>query len=50
MAEYVRSSTIQGQNWIDPYVNDVDVDPDDHDTYATGFLGKGNVYHSLDGG
>ncbi|MBW2004658.1 MAG: hypothetical protein JRI72_08600, partial [Deltaproteobacteria bacterium] len=47
-----RSSTEQGQNWIDPYVNDIAVDPDDLNTVyaATGYLGKGNVYRSLDGG
>ncbi|MGA1843846.1 MAG: Ig-like domain-containing protein, partial [bacterium] len=49
-----RSSapTMSGQNWIDPYVNDVAVDPDSFNTVyaATGYLGKGNVYRSLDGG
>ena len=47
-----RSSTIQGQNWIDPYVNDLAVDPDDANTIyaATGYLGKGHLYRSLDGG
>ncbi len=47
-----RSSTIQGQNWIDPYVNDIVVDPDNKNTLyaATGYLGTGNVYRSLDGG
>jgi hypothetical protein len=47
-----RSSTIQGQNWIDPYVNDIAVDPDNSNTIyaATGYLGSGNVYRSLDGG
>jgi len=47
-----RSSTEQGQNWIDPYVNDISVDPDDINTVyaATGYLGKGNIYRSLDGG
>ncbi|QTA83645.1 Invasin domain-containing protein [Desulfonema limicola] len=47
-----RSSSIQGQNWIDPYINDIDVDPDDlNKVYtATGFLGKGNLFRSLDGG
>lgn len=47
-----RSSTIQGQNWLDPYVNDIDVDPDDPNVVyaATGYLGRGNVYRSLDGG
>ncbi len=47
-----RSSTIQGQNWIDPYVNDVAVDPDNPSTVyaATGYQGGGNLYRSLDGG
>jgi hypothetical protein len=47
-----RSSTEQGQNWIDPYVNDISIDPDDINTVyaATGYLGKGNIYRSLDGG
>jgi hypothetical protein len=47
-----RSSTIQGQNWLDPYVNDIDVDPDNPNVVyaATGYLGRGNVYRSLDGG
>ncbi|GAH80642.1 unnamed protein product, partial [marine sediment metagenome] len=47
-----RSSTIPGQNWIDPYVNDIVVDPDDANTVyaATGYLGSGNVYRSVDGG
>jgi len=47
-----RSSTIQGQNWIDPYINDLTVDPDYPDTIyaATGYSGTGNLYRSLDGG
>ncbi|MDM8516649.1 invasin domain 3-containing protein [Desulfobacterales bacterium HSG16] len=47
-----RSSQHAGQNWIDPYVNDISVDPDNSNTIyaATGYLGKGNVYQSLDGG
>lgn len=47
-----RSSTIQGQNWIQPYVNDISVDPDNYDAVyaATGFLGEGHVYRSVDGG
>ncbi|OQX28371.1 MAG: hypothetical protein BWK80_00325, partial [Desulfobacteraceae bacterium IS3] len=47
-----RSSSIQGQNWISPYINDVAADPDNPNVvYAgTGFLGKGNVYRSLNGG
>lgn len=45
----------QGQNWIDPYIKGhsaICVDPDDHNTVyvGTGYLGKGNVYRSLDGG
>jgi len=51
-ANISRSSTIQGQNWIDPYVNDIDIDPDNPNTIyaATGYLGKGNIYRSRDGG
>ena len=47
-----RSSTIGAQNWIAPYVNDVMVDPDDPNVIyaATGYLGSGNIYRSLDGG
>ncbi|MDM8552590.1 invasin domain 3-containing protein [Desulfobacterales bacterium HSG2] len=47
-----RSSAIPGQNWIAPYVNDIDSDPDNRSTvYAgAGYLGGGNVYRSLDGG
>ena len=46
------SSTVPGQNWIDPYVNDVAVDPENNNTVyaATGYLGDGHVYRSLDGG
>ncbi len=45
----------QGQNLIDPYIKGhraIAVDPDDHNTIyvGTGYLGKGNVYRSLDGG
>ena len=45
----------QGQNWIDPYIKGhsaISVDPDDPDTVyvGTGYLGKGNVYRSLNGG
>jgi hypothetical protein len=45
----------QGQNWIDPYVKGnsaICVDPDDHNTVyvGTGYLGRGHVYRSLDGG
>ena len=47
-----RSSTYQAQNIIDPYVNDVEVDPDSPNTVyaATGYLGEGSLYRSLDGG
>ncbi|MGA1863728.1 MAG: hypothetical protein ACMUHX_01570, partial [bacterium] len=47
-----RSSTISGQNWIDPYINDISVDPDNHNVIyaATGYLGKGNIYRSINGG
>jgi hypothetical protein len=47
-----RSSAEPGQNWMAPYVNDVAVDPDDDNVVyaATGYLGEGNVYRSLDGG
>ncbi|KPA18050.1 Ig domain-containing protein [Candidatus Magnetomorum sp. HK-1] len=47
-----RSSTNAGQNMIDPYVNDIAVDPaDPNKVYAaTGYLGRGNVYRSLDAG
>ncbi len=47
-----RSSEIKGQNWIDPYVNDVAIDPDHMNVVyaATGYAGKGNLYRSLDGG
>ena len=45
----------QGQNWIYPYIKGhsaICVDPDDHNTVyvGTGYLGKGNVYRTLDGG
>ena len=45
------SSTVPGQNWIDPYVNDIAVDPENNNTIyaATGYLGNGRVYRSLDG-
>jgi len=47
-----RSSEYAGQNVIDPYINDLTVDPaNPNNVYvATGFLGRGNVYRSLDGG
>ena len=45
----------QGQNLIYPYIrghSTISVDPDNHNSVyvGTGYLGKGNVYHSLDGG
>lgn len=45
----------QGQNLIDPYIKGhsaIAVDPDNHNAIyvGTGYLGKGNVYRSLDGG
>ena len=45
----------QGQNWIDPHIkgnNAICVDPDDPNRVyvGTGYLGRGNVYRSLDGG
>jgi len=45
----------RGQNLIDPYVkghSGIAIDPDNHNTVyvGTGYLGKGNVYRSLDGG
>ena len=41
-----------GQNFIDPYVNDISINPDNSDTIyaATGYGGRGNIYRSLDGG
>ncbi|ACL02189.1 Ig domain protein group 1 domain protein [Desulfatibacillum aliphaticivorans] len=38
--------------WLDPYVNDVCVDPDDANTVfaATGYNGDGALYRSLSGG
>ncbi len=41
-----------GQNFIDPYVNDICIDPDNPETIyvATGYEGKGNIYRSLNGG
>lgn len=41
-----------GQNFIAPYVNDVEVKPDEPNTVyaATGYLGGGNIFRSLDGG
>ena len=51
-ANISRSSTTPGQNWIDPYVNDMAVDPDNENIIyaATGYLGEGHLYRSLDGG
>ena len=45
----------QGQNLIQPYIKGhsaIAVDPDNHNSVyvGTGYLGKGNVYKSLDGG
>ena len=47
-----RSSTVPGQNWLDPYIRDIAVDPDDENIIyaATGYLGDGHLYRSLDGG
>ncbi|MDP2645832.1 MAG: invasin domain 3-containing protein [Desulfobacterales bacterium] len=47
-----RSSTIQGQNWIDPYVSGLAVDPDNPNVIyaATGYLGEGHIFRSQDGG
>ncbi|MBF0452468.1 MAG: Ig-like domain-containing protein, partial [Candidatus Magnetomorum sp.] len=47
-----RSSVYLGQNVIDPFINDIAVDPVDPNTVyvATGYLGRGNIYRSLDGG
>ncbi len=46
------SSEISGQNFIDPYINDIAIDPDHPDTVlaGTGYLGGGHIYRSLDGG
>ncbi|HEN21297.1 MAG TPA: hypothetical protein ENN86_04730, partial [Desulfobacteraceae bacterium] len=56
--ENISRSTLNsrsGQNFIDPYIKGhsaICVDPDNHNTiYAgTGYLGRGNVFRSLDGG
>lgn len=47
-----RSSVYLGQNVIDPFINDIAVDPVEPNTVfaATGYLGRGNLYRSLDGG
>jgi hypothetical protein len=46
------SSTSSGQNWLAPFVNDVVIDPENPNTIyaATGNLGNGHIYRSLDGG
>ncbi|MBF0199759.1 MAG: hypothetical protein HQK66_00315 [Desulfamplus sp.] len=56
--ENISRSTLNpraGQNWIDPYIKGnsaIAVDPDDHNTVyvGTGYLGKGNIFRSFDGG
>ncbi|MFP4419779.1 MAG: hypothetical protein ACLFRG_04480 [Desulfococcaceae bacterium] len=47
-----RSTSQVGQNWIDPYVNDIVIDPQNPNIVyaATGYGGKGNIFQSLDGG
>ena len=47
-----RSTSQVGQNWIDPFVNDIAIDPRNPNTVyaATGYGGKGNIFQSLDGG
>ncbi len=44
----------EGQNYIDPYVNDICVKSGtgNHNTVyaATGYLGRGNIFRSIDGG
>lgn len=47
-----RSTSQVGQNWIDPYVNDIVVDPKNPNIVyaATGYGERGNIYQSLDGG
>ncbi|MDY0131977.1 MAG: invasin domain 3-containing protein [Desulforegulaceae bacterium] len=47
-----RSSNEPGQNFIDPYINDIVIDPDDTDIVyaAAGYLGGGNIYKSIDAG
>lgn len=45
----------RGQNLIEPYIkghSGIAIDPDNHNNVyvGTGYLGKGNVYRSLDGG
>ncbi|MBF0201347.1 MAG: hypothetical protein HQK66_08545 [Desulfamplus sp.] len=56
--ENISRSTLNpraGQNWIDPYIKGtsaIAVDPDDHNTVyvGTGYLGRGNLFRTLDGG
>jgi len=47
-----RSPQEAGQNFIAPYVNDIEIKADEPNTVyaATGYLGGGNIYRSLDGG
>ncbi|NJL58558.1 MAG: hypothetical protein HC887_01795 [Desulfobacteraceae bacterium] len=47
-----RSSTIAGENRIDPYINDIKVDPFNSNIIyaATGYQGGGNIFRSRDGG
>ncbi|MFP4347680.1 MAG: hypothetical protein ACLFQY_05310, partial [Desulfococcaceae bacterium] len=47
-----RDPTVPGQNWIDPYVNDVAIDPQDPNIVyaATGYSEKGGLYRSMNGG
>jgi hypothetical protein len=47
-----RSTDQVGQNWIDPYVNDIVVDPENPNILyaATGYGERGNIFQSLDGG
>ncbi|MBF0573773.1 MAG: hypothetical protein HQK69_08440, partial [Desulfamplus sp.] len=56
--ENISKSTLNsrsGQNWIDPYIKGnsaICVDPDNHNTVyvGTGYLGRGNLFRSTDGG
>jgi hypothetical protein len=56
--ENISKSTLNsraGQNWLDPYIKGnsaICVDPDDHNTVyvGTGYLGRGNLFRSVDGG
>lgn len=47
-----RSTTVPGQNWIEPYINDIVIDPYNNNIVyaAAGYLGRGKIYRSLDGG